>query len=162
MHTKNFLTVGWPTANFTRGAPFMRCIFVTVLTGLVAVIGFITLAAQDAPSANAGLTILSDTHGYDFAPYLNDALKRIRSNWYTLVPEVARLGKQGRVVVVFNIELDGKVSDLRVTTSSESEPLDRAALGAVVTSNPFMKLPSGFDGERLTLQMVFLYNLRQE
>jgi len=37
--------------------------------------------------------------------------------------------------------------------------LDRAAYGSITGSNPFPKLPPTFEGDHLTLQITFLYNL---
>jgi TonB family protein len=105
-------------------------------------------------------TILSDTRGYDFGPYMNQVVNRVRVNWYSLIPEVARLGKKGRVVIIFTIAENGTVQDLRLVANSGTEPLDRAATGALTASNPFQKLPAGFDGNHLVLQFTFLYNIR--
>lgn len=105
-------------------------------------------------------TILSDTRGYDFGPYMNQVVNRVRINWYTLIPEIARLGKKGRVVIIFTITANGMIQDLRLVANSGTEPLDRAAVGAISASNPFAKLPANFDGDRLVLQFTFLYNIR--
>src|SRR5439155_6276955 len=105
-------------------------------------------------------TILSDTKGYDFGPYMNQVVNRVRVNWYTLIPEIARLGKKGRVVIIFTITENGTIQDIRLVANSGTEPLDRAAMGAITASNPFARLPTGFDGDRLVLQFTFLYNIR--
>lgn len=105
-------------------------------------------------------TILSDTKGYDFGPYMNGVVNRVRINWYTLIPEVARLGRKGRVVIIFTIAENGNVEDLRIVANSGTDPLDRAAFGAIQASNPFQKLPANFDGDHLVLQFTFLYNIR--
>jgi TonB family protein len=105
-------------------------------------------------------TILSDTRGYDFGPYMNQVVNRVRVNWYTLIPEIARLGRKGRVVIVFTILESGTISDLRLVANSGTDPLDRAAVGAITASNPFPRLPSNFDGDHLVLQFTFLYNIR--
>lgn len=105
-------------------------------------------------------TILSDTKGYDFGPYMNQVINRVRVNWYSLIPEIARLGRKGRVVVIFTITENGTVQDLRMVANSGLDPLDRAAAGSIQASNPFPKLPSNFDGDHLVLQFTFLYNLR--
>ena len=131
-----------------------------LIAGVFAVTITTTAFAQNPPPADAGITILSDTHGYDFGPYLNQVVTRVRASWYTLIPEAARLGAKGRVVVVFDIDRDGKVSDLRVVTGSGFEPLDQASRGAVATSNPFAKLPTDFSGDLLTLQFSFSYNVK--
>ncbi len=105
-------------------------------------------------------TILSDTKGYDFGPYMNGVVNRVRINWYTLIPEVARLGRKGRVVIIFTITENGDVENLRMVANSGTDPLDRAAEGAIRASNPFQKLPANFDGDHLILQFTFLYNIR--
>jgi TonB family protein len=105
-------------------------------------------------------TILSDTKGYDFGPYMNQVVNRVRVNWYSLIPEIARLGKKGRVVITFTITQNGTIENAQIRANSGTEPLDRAAFGAITASNPFAKLPSGFDGDHLVLQFTFLYNIR--
>ena len=106
-------------------------------------------------------TILSDTKGYDFGPYMNQVVNRVRYNWYSLIPEIARLGKIGRVVIIFTIKQNGNIDNPRIVANSGADPLDRAAFGSITTSNPFAKLPAGFDGDHLVLQFTFLYNIRQ-
>jgi TonB family protein len=105
-------------------------------------------------------TILSDTRGYDFGPYMNQVINRVRGYWLALIPETARLGKRGKVVLVFTITKNGTIANLRMVANSGSDPLDRAASGAISVSNPFAQLPAGFDGDHLDLQFTFLYNIR--
>ena len=105
-------------------------------------------------------TILSDTKGYDFGPYMNQVVNRVRVNWYSLIPEIARLGKKGRVVIIFTISENGTIQDIRLVANSGTEPLDRAAMGAITASNPFARLPANFDGDHIVLQFTFLYNIR--
>ena len=106
-------------------------------------------------------TILSDTRGYDFGPYMNQVVNRVRVNWFSLIPEIARIGqKKGRVIIIFTITENGTIQDIRLVANSGTEPLDRAAMGAITASNPFARLPSNFDGDHLVLQFTFLYNIR--
>ena len=106
-------------------------------------------------------TILSDTKGYDFGPYMNQVVNRVRVNWYSLIPEIARIGqKKGRVIIIFTITENGTIADIRLVANSGTEPLDRAAMGSITASNPFAKLPANFDGDHLVLQFTFLYNIR--
>ena len=118
------------------------------------------VAQEDPNFSTEEPTILSDTKGYDFGPYMNQVVNRVRVNWYSLIPEVARLGKKGRVVIIFTIAENGGVQDLRLVANSGTDPLDRAATGAITASNPFQRLPAGFDGDHLVLQFTFLYNIR--
>ncbi len=103
--------------------------------------------------------ILSDTRGVDFGPYLARVVYNVRQNWYSMIPESARLGEKGRVAIVFEIVKDGSVPQLRLVASSGAEALDRAALAAIRASNPFPPLPEEFTGNHLVLQFIFLYNL---
>src|SRR5215468_9950546 len=104
--------------------------------------------------------ILSDTKGYDFGPYMNQVVNRVRYNWYANIPEIARFGKKGKVVIIFTITHNGNIENARIVGNSGTEPLDRAAFGSITQSNPFAQLPAGFDGDHLDLQFTFLYNIR--
>jgi TonB family protein len=106
-----------------------------------------------------GPIILSDTLGVDFGPYLARVVFNVKRNWYSMIPESARLGEKGRVGIVFEILKDGSVPQLRLVASSGSDPLDRAALAAIKASIPFPPLPQEFTGQHLVLQFIFLYNL---
>jgi TonB family protein len=106
-----------------------------------------------------GPIILSDTRGVDFGPYLARIVYIVRRNWYSVIPESARLGEKGRVGIVFEILKDGSVPQLRLVASSGSDPLDRAALAGIRASIPFPPLPEEFTGNHLVLQFIFLYNL---
>ena len=104
--------------------------------------------------------ILSPTKGYDFGPYINHVLNRLRSSWYSVMPEAAILGQRGRVVTIFTITKSGTIADARIVVNSGAGALDRGAMSAINLSNPFQRLPSDFDGDHLTLQISFLYNMR--
>jgi TonB family protein len=105
-------------------------------------------------------TILSDTRGYDFGPYMNQVVNRVRYNWYSLIPEAARFRQlRGRVVIIFTITKSGTVTNERIVADSGSEPLDRAALSSILASNPFPPIPNDFAGDNLVLQFTFLYNV---
>lgn len=105
--------------------------------------------------------ILSDTRGVDFGPYLARMLYEVRKSWYAVMPEAARLGRKGRVVLVFRILKDGSVPPEEPVTvrSSAFLPFDRAAFGSIRGSQPFPPLPAEFTGEHIVLQFTFLYNL---
>lgn len=104
--------------------------------------------------------VLSDTMGVDFGPYLARVLQSVRTNWYTLIPEVARapLMKSGKVTIEFAILKDGSVAGMKVTGPSGDISLDRAAWGGITGSNPFPPLPPEFRGDYLRLRFHFYYN----
>jgi TonB family protein len=74
------------------------------------------------------------------------------------MPKVATEGERGRVVTVFTIMRDGKVVDVRVVAGSGTAALDSAAMASIQNAS-IPILPPIFKGDRLTLQLTFLYNL---
>ena len=114
---------------------------------------------------NAGMSgayqILTPTEGVDFSDYMARVLARVRLNWYAVMPESAQLGDRGRVVLEFSIRRDGSVpnDDPQRLMSSGKEPLDRAAVSSIRSSNPFDHLPPAFNGPEIRLRFIFLYNL---
>ena len=104
--------------------------------------------------------ILSDTHGYNFEPYMKQLTDRVRTRWYYVMPEPARQGQTGRVVVVFTVRREGTTQDLRVVAGSGVESLDEAATSSIQSSAPFAMLPGDFSEDRIVVQFAFLYNQR--
>ncbi|MCS7314600.1 MAG: TonB family protein [Bryobacterales bacterium] len=110
----------------------------------------------------SALELLSDPMGVDFRPYLIQILATVRRNWYAVIPEVARLGRQGKVVIQFAINRDGSVPKLVIVSPSGTEALDRAAVAGISASNPFPPLPSDYRGLQIRLQFTFLYNMPRQ
>lgn len=108
-----------------------------------------------------GYEILTPTEGVDFSDYMARVLAEVRRNWYAVMPESAMLGDRGRVMLRFRIMKNGGVPDGEPARemSSGKEPLDRAAVSAIRSSNPFEPLPSAFNGPYIELRFIFLYNL---
>jgi TonB family protein len=117
---------------------------------------------------NSGMSgayqILTPTEGVDFSDYMARVLASVRRNWYAVMPESAQLGDRGRVVLEFSIRRDGSVpnEDPQRLLGSGKEPLDRAAVSAIRSSNPFDHLPPAFGGPEIRLRFIFLYNLPLE
>jgi TonB family protein len=111
--------------------------------------------------AGNAVTILTPTEGVDFNPYINRVLAIVKQNWYSVMPESARLGDQGKVVLQFRIMRNGVVPEQEpvMMGSSGKEPLDRAAASAIRTSTPFEPLPPAFSGPYIELRFIFLYNI---
>jgi TonB family protein len=111
-------------------------------------------------SADGGVQIRSDTKGYDFGTYLNQVLNKVRNNWF--IPDLARFGARGRVIVDFTITKNGDVVDCHIYSESGERSLDGAAKSAIDSSNPFQRLPDGFSGNELQLRFGFYYNMPVE
>ena len=55
--------------------------------------------------------MLTPTEGVDFTNYLARVLASVKRNWYAVMPESARLGDRGKVVLQFRIMRNGVVPD---------------------------------------------------
>lgn len=109
-----------------------------------------------------GPQIISDTMGVDFNPYLMRILSLVRRNWYSVIPEIARIGRQGRVELQFTILRNGNVPELVLTGGSGTESMDTAALSSIRMSSPFPPLPPEFPGQDIKLRFIYLYNMPVE
>jgi len=105
--------------------------------------------------------MLTPDQGVDFSGYLNQVVASVRREWYILMPESAKMGDRGRVVIDFKIMRDGSVprTDPLLRLTSGKEPLDIAALGSIRGASPFPPLPPAFSGPFIELRFIFLYNL---
>jgi TonB family protein len=114
--------------------------------------------SQSKGKMGSNLQLLSDSTGYDFKPYLIQVLAAVRRNWMAVIPESAKMGRRGNVLIQFIIDRRGGVPKLVIATSSGTEAFDRAAVAGVSASNPFPPLPADFKGDQIRLQLSFNYN----
>ena len=103
------------------------------------------------------LDILSDTQGWDYAPYIERVVQEVRAHWYELIPESAEM-KKGKLAIEFAITREGSVVNMHLVATSGDVALDRAAWGGINGSNPFQPLPNEFKGPYLELRFRFYYN----
>lgn len=111
-------------------------------------------------SVQSSLQLLSDPQGVDFKPYLIRILATVRRNWLAIIPESARLGRRGKVLLQFIVARDGSVPKLVIAMPSGAEALDRAAVAGISASVPFPPLPPEFKGREVRLQFGFAYNMK--
>ncbi len=118
-------------------------------------------ASQGASPGRIGsnLQLLSDAKGVDFKPYLIQVLTAVRRNWLVILPESARLGRRGRVLIQFAIDRTGAVPKLVIAEGAGTDALDRAAVAAISASYPFPPLPPDYKGDQIRLQLAFAYNM---
>ncbi|MEO8596239.1 MAG: TonB family protein [Candidatus Solibacter sp.] len=109
----------------------------------------------------SALELKSDPMGVDFRPYLSQILATIRRNWYAVMPESVKLGRRGKVGLLFAIVKSGNVSKVTFAFQSGTDALDKAAVAAISASNPFPPLPGEFKGDRVVLQLNFAYNAQK-
>jgi len=107
------------------------------------------------PSALQLPQLLTDNQGVDFAPYLRLILQTVKRNWQSVMPEAVRLGRRGKVSIVFSIGRDGQVIKLVINDSSGIDSFDKAAVAGISMSNPFPPLPSAFKADHIAVQFNF-------
>ncbi len=131
--------------------------------GLVVGDASIADAVNQPPSPGkqgSNLELLSDPMGVDFRPYLLQILQTVRRNWFSVMPESAKLGRTGTVAIQFAIAKSGEVTKVVFATNSGVEAFDRAAVASISMSNPFPPLPAEFRGNVVRLQFTFTYNVK--
>lgn len=93
-----------------------------------------TAASAGEPSDGGG----GDGDEADFGAYLADMEKKIRKNWFP-----PRGNESAKIIVAFKLNSQGKVSAVRLKTSSGLMIADTAATDAVKNAGPFGNLPKG-------------------
>lgn len=106
----------------------------------------------------SALQLLSDPKNVDFKPYLLQVLAMVKKNWMAVIPDSARLGRKGIVVLKFSIDRRGAVPSLEFATPSGND-FDHAAVAGISASVPFPPLPTEYPGDQIRLQMAFAYNM---
>jgi len=122
------------------------------------ILGNNQLPSQCANETCSALQLLSDPQNVDFRPYLQQVLAVVKRNWLTVIPDAAKAGRKGVVVIKFYIQRSGAVSTLSISSPSGNGSMDRAAVAGMSMSNPFPPLPDGYKGDEIHLQMAFAYN----
>lgn len=153
-----------------------------VICGLAVVLAGSTAGAQTAPtepskpetsssktdnaktqSSNGGVSILSDTQGVDFGPWLSQWHEKTDQVWNTLLPKEVNppVLKSGVVAIRFKVLPNGRLMDHAMVLEGRSgDPaLDRAAWGAL-TAASHAPLPREFHGPFLELRVLFVYNMK--
>jgi outer membrane biosynthesis protein TonB len=115
-------------------------------------------------SVGAGIEMLTPTEGVDFNDYLNRVYITVKRNWFAVMPASVELGDKGVVSLQFKILRNGGVPDGEPVTvfGSGKEPLDRAAISSIRSSNPFEPLPPAFSGPYIELRFTYYYNLQPD
>ena len=116
------------------------------------------IGQDNEPSAVQLPQLLTDAQGVDFTPYLRLILQTVKRNWQAVMPENVRLGRRGKVSIVFSINREGQVVKLVYNEQSGIDSYDKAAVAGISMSNPFPPLPMTFKGDHIAVQFNFAYN----
>ena len=112
-------------------------------------------APGNATSGQLADWIQFDTKGVEFGPWLRAFVAQVKPNW--IVPSEA-ISNKGRVVMTFNVQKDGSITDLTIGRPSSVEAFDNAALSALTASNPLPPLPPEYPAEKAFFTLTFFYN----
>ena len=76
-------------------------------------------------------------------------------------PRIARMqGLSGRVLVTFVLSKNGNIFEAKVQSSSGHEILDRSAVEAVKSAQPFPVFPEFFNRDSVRVEIPLVYNLQ--
>lgn len=92
----------------------------------------------------------------DYSKYIAYVERTIKNSW-----NPPRDSKTKEIQVAFTIELNGKVSDIEVTTSTGEKAKDGAAIKAIKDAGPFPFLPDGSTGS-IRVRFTFDYKVRKK
>ncbi len=106
-------------------------------------------------------TISLDTKDTAYVPYTTVLKEKIRSHWvYPLYAQENLI--QGTLITFFRLDSGGNLVDVRVVRSSEYEILDKHALKAIRSANPFPPFPESIAVDFLNINASFAYQLQFE
>jgi TonB family protein len=111
------------------------------------------------PTSAGNMQLLSDPLNVDFKPYMQQVLVKVRRQWFAVIPQIARTGRQGIVVLQFSVDRRGGVPKVVIANTSGTVAFDQAAVASVSASNPFPALPAEYRGTEIRLQLAFSYNV---
>jgi TonB family protein len=111
----------------------------------------------ERPNRNTAI-IIDSSKGFPMGDYTSRIEELLKEKWF--IPSYLK-DSQGHTTVHFYIDKNGHTIDVRILTGSGSDPLDRAALSAVLSCNNLPALPKGYPGEQVGVRFVFSYNEHQ-
>jgi len=101
-----------------------------------------------------------ETAWYDWGPYAQSMVSRIRVNWYANMPQLIRTGIGGVVSIQFTIHRDGRITDVAILKTSGHPPYDFAARKSIELSSPLNPLPADFPNSTERVTATFYYNTK--
>jgi len=94
-----------------------------------------------------------DYSNVDFGPYMADLQRRIKRAWFPPRGHETRHGK-----VVFKVDHDGTMRNLRMIQSTKIAAADVAMMNAIQNASPFKELPPGAPKD-VDIEFTFDYNV---
>jgi len=105
------------------------------------------------------IQMLTRNEGVDFSPFVKRLMDAAKRNWDEKMPQAARMGTKGKVVLHLRIHKNGTLDAPVIETSSGEKTLDGAAAAAILASAPFEQFPANFKGPDVEFRAIFIYNV---
>ncbi len=102
-----------------------------------------------------GPEIQFDSKGVEFGPWLRRFVAQIRRNWF--VP-YAIWSMHGHVVLTFNVQENGALTDLTIFKPSPVDAFNNSAYNALRSSNPTQPLPPEYPDDHAFFTVIFYFN----
>ncbi|WP_130470069.1 energy transducer TonB [Candidatus Magnetaquicoccus inordinatus] len=99
-----------------------------------------------------------NTKSAKFGDYFSQVKQRVTWSW-TYPQQAKNSGLSGNVDVVFTLNQEGRVIDIKVTRSSHVEILDYEAVNAIQKASPFGPLPENWQLDKMVIKSTFEYIL---
>ena len=117
-------------------------------------------ALQSAPqntsaSQSLGPEIQFDTRGVEFRPWIRLFVAQMKRNW--MIPWTP-MSDKGHVVITFNVQKNGKITDVNVTSPSTIAVFNDNAQAAIFASSPTVPLPAEYPAAQAHFTVTFYYN----
>lgn len=106
----------------------------------------------------SGFEILNGGRNFeDLGQYPIQMLGKVRSRWYPLIRKLPKLIAPESVttVIEFQIKRNGSLGKVATVETAGYDPLDAAATQAILSSEPFERLPEAYREKALKIRMHF-------
>jgi TonB family protein len=111
------------------------------------------------PSQESQETISLDTTDRRYVDYARIIKERILAQWK--YPKEARENLvEGKLLVLFSLNKQGNMTEIKVTESSGHDILDREAARAISSASPFPPFPEHVTVSRLNIKASFDYRIK--
>lgn len=125
---------------------------------VIFIVAILTIANSTAMLADNELSETKQNANYtsevDISSYVRNIQQTINKNWQ---PPLGTGTKN--VVVLFSIDRNGRVFELKIKKSSKDNKTDEAALVAVNSSSPFGPLPDEYVQDKMDIEFIFDYKI---
>lgn len=112
--------------------------------------------AFTATHSNGGFSVQEGDFGSRFGWYVRQVSDKVSGVWYQVGID-SRVSTAKRVYMLFDIERDGRPSNIRMEQSSGVPSLDDSARRALLRIDSFGPLPPEYRGSRISVEFWFDY-----